>query len=57
MCIYIYIYIYTYLYIYIYIYIYSLILAPILIQVAYAGHKHTQFKMIEKQSYGNDCSS
>ena len=36
---------------------YSPILAPILIQIAYAVHTHTQFKMtIGKQSYGNDCS-
>ena len=40
--------------------IYSLILAPILIhliQVAYAVHRYMQFKMIGKQSYGNECSS
>ena len=30
---------------------------PILIQLAHAIHKHTQFKMIGKQSDGNDCSS
>ena len=65
--IYIYIYIYICMYIfysflfYIYLYIYiereSLILAPISIQLVYAVHKHAQFKMIWKQSYGNDCSS
>ena len=32
-------------------------LAPILIQVACAIHTHTQFKMIGKQSNGNDCPS
>ena len=32
-------------------------LAPILIQIAYAVHTHTQFKMIGKQSYAHDCSS
>ena len=46
----IYIYIYKYIYIYI-VYVY------VLIQVVYAVHKHTQLKMIGKQSYRNDCSS
>ena len=36
---------------------YSPILALILIQIAYAVHTHTQFNMIGKQSYANDCSS
>ena len=39
------------------IYVYSLLLAPILIERAYAILTYTQFKMIGKQSYGNDCSS
>ena len=36
---------------------YGLILAPILIQIAYAVHTHTQFNMIGKQPYANDCGS
>ena len=40
-----------------FIYVHSLILAPVLIQVAHAIHKHMQFKMIGKQLHGNDCSS
>ena len=61
---YIYIYIYiciymytnTYIYKYVWVCIYSLILAPVLVQVVCVVHKHTQFKMIGKQSHGNDCS-
>ena len=36
--------------------IYSPILAPILTQIAYAVHAHTQFKMIGKKSYENECN-
>ena len=46
----------TYIYKYVWVCIYSLILAPVLVQVVCVVHKHTQFKMIGKQSYGNDCS-
>ena len=33
------------------------ILAPILILITYAVQTHTQFNVIGKQSYANDCSS
>ena len=41
----------------IFIGVYSPILAPILIQIAYAVNTDTQFNMSGKQSYANDCSS
>ena len=41
----------------IFIVIYSSVLAPILIQIAYTVHRHTQFKMIVKQSYSAVHSS
>ena len=40
----------------IFVLVYSPVLAPILIQIAYAVHTHTQFNMIRQQSYANEWS-